>query len=95
MALAGLGSLAAMLAAMLVTLLVDPNAPHKLKEGFRIPPDDRPIGERQLLAWLLRPLRGRNWTGLPLANSGRVTAAAPPRPARTGAGWWRDRRVRR
>jgi hypothetical protein len=39
---------------LLLTLLVDPSAPRELKESFRIPPDDRPIGERQLMAWFRR-----------------------------------------
>ena len=57
MALAGLGSLGAMLVTLLLTLVVDPHAPRELRESLRIPADDRPIGERQLLAWLLRRFR--------------------------------------
>lgn len=54
MAIAGLGSIIAMVVTLLLTLLVDPSAPRELKESFRIPPDDRPIGERQLMAWFRR-----------------------------------------
>ena len=54
MALAGLGSLLAMILTLAVTLVVDPQAAQELKESFRVPPDDRPIGEDQLLEWFRR-----------------------------------------
>jgi putative membrane protein len=60
MALAGLGAILAMVVTLLLTLLVDPGAPAELKESFRIPPDDRPIGERQLMAWFRRTFGRRD-----------------------------------
>jgi putative membrane protein len=57
MAVAGLGSVITMVVALLLTLLVDPAAPAELRSSFRIPPDDRPIGERQLAAWFRRRFR--------------------------------------
>lgn len=57
MAMAGLGSVVAMVITLLLTLLADPQAPRELKESFRIPPDDQPIGERQLIAWIRRCFR--------------------------------------
>lgn len=60
MAMAGLGSVVAMVVTLLLTLLVDPGAPRELKESFRIPPDDQPIGERQLIAWFRRRFRRKN-----------------------------------
>lgn len=54
MAIAALGAIVTMVVTLLLTLLIDPGAGKELKESFRIPPDDRPIGERQLLAWFRR-----------------------------------------
>jgi putative membrane protein len=55
MAMAGLGAVIAMAVTLAVTLVVDPKAPAELKESFRVPEGDRPIGEQQLLEWF----RGR------------------------------------
>lgn len=57
MALAGIGSILAMLVTLAFTLLIDPHAPKELRESFRIPPDDHPIGERQVMGWLRRCFR--------------------------------------
>jgi putative membrane protein len=54
MALAGIGSIIAMIVTLGLTLLIDPNAPRELRESFRIPPDDHPIGERQVMRWFRR-----------------------------------------
>ena len=54
MALAGLGSLLAMILTLAATLVVDPQAARELKESFRVPPYDRPIGEEQLQEWFRR-----------------------------------------
>jgi putative membrane protein len=54
MAMAGLGSIVAMIVTLLLVLLIDPNALKELRESFRIPPDDHPIGERQLILWFRR-----------------------------------------
>jgi hypothetical protein len=43
---------------LLAVLRIDPDARRELRESFRIPPDDRPIGEQQLLGWLRRRQRG-------------------------------------
>jgi putative membrane protein len=59
MALAGIGALVAMSVTLALTLLVDKNAPRELRESFRIPPDDHPIGERQLIDWLRRRSKRR------------------------------------
>jgi putative membrane protein len=59
MAIAGLGSIVAMIVTLILTLLIDPNAPKELRESFRIPPDDHPIGERQLATWFRRCLKRR------------------------------------
>ncbi len=51
MLLAVVGSVLAMILTLGVTLVVDPDAPREFRDSFRLPPDDRPIGEQQLLAW--------------------------------------------
>ena len=58
MALAALGSLLSMTLTLAITLVVDPGASREFRESFRVPPDDRPIGEQQLMAWLRH--RGRS-----------------------------------
>jgi len=58
MALAGLGAVVAMLVTFLVVLRIDADALRELRESLRIPADDAPIGEQQVLAWLRRR-RGR------------------------------------
>jgi putative membrane protein len=55
MAVAGLGAVVAMAVTLAVTLVVDRNACRELRESFRIPEGDRPIGEAQLIEWF----RGR------------------------------------
>ncbi|MEO7795945.1 MAG: DUF2238 domain-containing protein, partial [Thermoanaerobaculia bacterium] len=55
MGLAGLGSILAMVVTLLIVLRIDPKAPRELRESLSIPPDDRPLGEQQLLRWF----RGR------------------------------------
>jgi putative membrane protein len=57
MALAGLGSVVAMLITFLIVLRIDPDARRDLRESLRIPADDHPIGEQQILAWLRRRSR--------------------------------------
>jgi putative membrane protein len=54
MALAGLGSVIAMAVTFLIVLRIDAGALEDLRESLRIPPDDQPIGERQILAWWRR-----------------------------------------
>jgi putative membrane protein len=54
MALAGLGSMIAMAVTFLIVLRIDADALEDLRESLRIPPDDQPIGERQILAWWRR-----------------------------------------
>lgn len=54
MALAGLGSVAAMGITFLIVLRIDADALVDLRESLRIPADDRPIGEDQILAWWRR-----------------------------------------
>ncbi len=54
MALAGLGSLVAMLVTFLFVWRIDPDAIRDLRESLRIPADDQPIGEQQILAWWRR-----------------------------------------
>ncbi|HEX3128700.1 MAG TPA: DUF2238 domain-containing protein [Thermoanaerobaculia bacterium] len=51
MAIAGLGSVIAMLITFLFVLLIDPDARRELRDSLRIPPDDQPIGEQQVLRW--------------------------------------------
>lgn len=51
MALAGLGSIVTMLITFLFVLRIDPGARHELRDSLRIPPDDEPIGEQQILRW--------------------------------------------
>jgi putative membrane protein len=51
MALAGLGSVVAMLITFLIVLRIDPDAPRELRDSLRIPADDEPIGEQQILRW--------------------------------------------
>ena len=62
MALAGLGSVVAMAVTFLVVLRIDRDALRELRESLRIPRDDRPIGEDQILAWWRRR-RGRGAGG--------------------------------
>ena len=57
MAMAGIGAVMTMLVTFVLTLLVDENAPREMKESFRIPSDDHPIGERQLIDWLRHRLK--------------------------------------
>jgi len=54
MALAGLGSVVAMLIAFGFVLRIDPGAWRELRDSLRIPADDEPIGERQILRWWRR-----------------------------------------
>lgn len=51
MALAGLGSVIAMLITFLIVLRIDPDARRELRDSLRIPADDQPIGEQQVLRW--------------------------------------------
>jgi putative membrane protein len=57
MAMAGLGSVVAMLVTFLIVLRIDAGALEELRDSLRIPPDDRPIGEDQVLAWWRRRAR--------------------------------------
>jgi len=66
MALAGLGSIVAMLVTFLVVWRIDADTLRELRESLRIPADDRPLGEQQILAWWRRRRGG---------------AAPPTRPA--------------
>lgn len=52
MALAGLGALVAMLVIALVNWLYNPRFGRELRESFRIPADDQPLGEERLKRWL-------------------------------------------
>jgi len=54
MGLAGLGSIVAMAVTFVAVMRIDPSAGRELRESFRIPADDRPIGEQQILGWLRR-----------------------------------------
>ena len=58
MGLAGLGSIVAMAVTLVLVLRIDPGARGELRESFRIPADDRPIGEQQLIGWLRRKRTG-------------------------------------
>jgi putative membrane protein len=58
MGLAGLGSIVAMLVTLAFVLRIDPDARKELRESLRIPPDDRPIGEQQILGWFRRRGKG-------------------------------------
>lgn len=58
MALAGLGSVITMLITFLFVLRIDPGARRELRDSLRIPADDQPIGEQQVLRWW-RERRGR------------------------------------
>ena len=58
MGLAGLGSIVAMAVTLVLVLRIDPGARGELRESFRIPADDRPIGEQQLFGWLRRKRTG-------------------------------------
>ncbi len=60
MALAGLGSIIAMAVTFLIVLRIDPDAREDLRQSLRIPPDDRPIGEQQILGWLRRRRAGED-----------------------------------
>jgi putative membrane protein len=51
MAIAGLGSVVAMLITFLIVLRIDPGARRELRDSLRIPADDQPIGEQQILRW--------------------------------------------
>lgn len=51
MALAGLGSVVTMLITFLIVLRIDPGARQELRDSLRIPADDQPIGEQQILRW--------------------------------------------
>ena len=57
MALAGLGSVVAMLVTFLVVWRIDADALGELRDSLRIPADDQPIGEQQILAWWRRRRR--------------------------------------
>ena len=57
MALAGLGSLVAMLVTFLIVWRIDADALRDLRDSLRIPADDQPIGEQQILAWWRRRRR--------------------------------------
>lgn len=54
MALAGLGSVVAMLVTFLIVWRIDADALRDLRESLRIPAGDQPIGEQQILAWWRR-----------------------------------------
>jgi putative membrane protein len=58
MALAGLGSIITMLITFLFVLRIDPDARRELRDSLRIPADDQPIGEQQVLRWW-RERRGK------------------------------------
>jgi putative membrane protein len=60
MAMAGIGAAVAMIVTLALTLLVDKNAAQEFKESFRIPPDDHPIGERQLIDWFRHCFKRRS-----------------------------------
>ncbi|HYU33514.1 MAG TPA: DUF2238 domain-containing protein [Thermoanaerobaculia bacterium] len=51
MAIAGLGSIVTMLITFLIVLRIDPGALRELRDSLRIPADDQPIGEQQILRW--------------------------------------------
>jgi len=54
MAAAGLGSMIAMAVTYAIASVVEPDTWTVFKESLRIPRDDRPIGEDQLMAWWRR-----------------------------------------
>lgn len=58
MAMAGLGSVIAMAVTFAVFLVVHPNILAEVRESFKIPEDDRPIGEIQVREWLQRGRKG-------------------------------------
>lgn len=58
MAAAGVGSVVAMLVTFLIVWRIDAEAIRDLRESLRIPADDQPIGEQQILSWWRRG-RGR------------------------------------
>ena len=64
MGLAGLGAIVAMIVTFLIVLRIDPEATKELRESLRIPADDRPIGEQQILGWLARR-RARSRAAVP------------------------------
>jgi len=57
MALAAVGAIVAMLVTLAFVLRIDPDARRELRDSLRIPPDDRPIGEDQIVAWWRRRAR--------------------------------------
>jgi len=57
MAMAGIGALLAMLITFAVAMMVDRGTWAALRDSLRVPADDRPIGEDQVLDWWRR--RGR------------------------------------
>lgn len=52
MLLAGLGAMLAMLIVFLLNLRFNPNTLSELRDSFRVPQDDRPLGEETLQEWL-------------------------------------------
>lgn len=54
MALAGLGSVIAMASTYAVAAVIEPDTWAVFRESLRIPPDDQPVGEDQVLAWWRR-----------------------------------------
>jgi putative membrane protein len=54
MAMAGLGSVVAMALTYAVAAVVEPDTWAVFKQSLRVPPDDRPVGEDQVLAWWRR-----------------------------------------
>lgn len=60
MALAGIGSILAMLITFLIVLRIDPDARGELRDSLRIPAGDQPIGEQQILRWWRQRRRKRD-----------------------------------
>ena len=54
MAMAGLGSVIAMALTYAVAAVIEPDTWTVFRDSLRIPPDDRPVGEDQVLAWWRR-----------------------------------------
>ena len=54
MAMAGLGSVIAMALTYAAATVIEPDTWAVFKESLRIPPDDCPVGENQVLAWWRR-----------------------------------------
>jgi putative membrane protein len=54
MALAGVGSVIAMVVTYWIVWVIAPHTRGEWRESLRIPPDDEPIGEQQILRWWRR-----------------------------------------